>query len=396
MFSENPFFSTLYGFDRVVDYADDQIDQKLRPSSFSIANRKEDRKKGIRELIWRVLVGNSRAADISNSVYTLYRAVQAKEENANVGSHHHTRRVLNHLRSKISGTDGRLLSVTNLLETHNPHTVQEQAANSLNIEFTKEERAELNEPTDDHMYVFGRESEPVRDPFQSWNSLYEKKHDAYISSIAKLDSEIKRFVEQSPTDTLEDSLIILTSDHGELFGEEGMAGHQTSLHPAGTHVPLFVRFPNSWDPDMNHISTPTSWTELTDATCAVLSGEVDTASGFVDVLKPDGQVVVAVDGPNWRIEPLKERFDSELVSSYLEQRKVATISNTKQVVYSSGWREQKVRKRIFELKTKTRTLLESNEDVQPPAEFRDWLIEQSGESRVAEDVSQRLENLGYT
>lgn len=44
----------------------------------------------------------------------------------------------------------------------------------------------------------------------------------------------------------EESLIILVSDHGEEFGEHGGVDHGRTLYEELLHVPLLVKFPNSW------------------------------------------------------------------------------------------------------------------------------------------------------
>ena len=45
---------------------------------------------------------------------------------------------------------------------------------------------------------------------------------------------------------LERTMIVLTSDHGECFGEAGVhLNHVPSLHEATQHVPLVVRFPKA-------------------------------------------------------------------------------------------------------------------------------------------------------
>jgi hypothetical protein len=43
-------------------------------------------------------------------------------------------------------------------------------------------------------------------------------------------------------------LIIVTSDHGQLLGEEGRYGHGTHLHNALLQVPFYVRYPTGVDP----------------------------------------------------------------------------------------------------------------------------------------------------
>lgn len=41
----------------------------------------------------------------------------------------------------------------------------------------------------------------------------------------------------------DDALIIVTSDHGELLGEHGLAGHGVAPYEPETHVPLIVKYP---------------------------------------------------------------------------------------------------------------------------------------------------------
>lgn len=43
---------------------------------------------------------------------------------------------------------------------------------------------------------------------------------------------------------LENTLVIITADHGEEFGEQGRFGHQLSLHDNLLHVPLILRLPD--------------------------------------------------------------------------------------------------------------------------------------------------------
>ncbi len=43
----------------------------------------------------------------------------------------------------------------------------------------------------------------------------------------------------------EDTLVIVTSDHGEEFFEHGSKGHKNNLHAESVHVPLVVKYPHS-------------------------------------------------------------------------------------------------------------------------------------------------------
>ena len=71
---------------------------------------------------------------------------------------------------------------------------------------------------------------------------------AYDTGLTELDGQIGTlFAELERRGALRNTLVIITSDHGESFGEEtgdhDPMGHGTSLYPEQTRVPLFVVFP---------------------------------------------------------------------------------------------------------------------------------------------------------
>jgi arylsulfatase A-like enzyme len=68
--------------------------------------------------------------------------------------------------------------------------------------------------------------------------------DAYDGAVAYVDSEIGRLYDElKRRGQLDNTLIIITSDHGEEFGEHGQLGHGNSLYLPSLHVPLLVLFP---------------------------------------------------------------------------------------------------------------------------------------------------------
>ena len=70
--------------------------------------------------------------------------------------------------------------------------------------------------------------------------------DAYDNCIAALDRGLgKLFAELKRRGVLENTLVILTADHGEQFGEHGRFGHGLSLHAPEVHVPLLIVSPAS-------------------------------------------------------------------------------------------------------------------------------------------------------
>jgi arylsulfatase A-like enzyme len=66
----------------------------------------------------------------------------------------------------------------------------------------------------------------------------------YDGAIAYLDDELgKLFVHLKEHGLYEKSLIIVTSDHGELFGEQGLYDHRVPMYEGVMRVPLLIKFP---------------------------------------------------------------------------------------------------------------------------------------------------------
>lgn len=72
----------------------------------------------------------------------------------------------------------------------------------------------------------------------------EAEINAYDGTIAYLDSQLGRLLDElQARGLLENTCVIITSDHGEEFGEHGLFRHGHSLYIASLHVPLLILFP---------------------------------------------------------------------------------------------------------------------------------------------------------
>ncbi len=68
--------------------------------------------------------------------------------------------------------------------------------------------------------------------------------DNYDASIAEIDRATGRLLRELRRRGLADStIVIITADHGEQFGEHGLPGHGNSVYPQLLHVPLVIRYP---------------------------------------------------------------------------------------------------------------------------------------------------------
>lgn len=66
----------------------------------------------------------------------------------------------------------------------------------------------------------------------------------YDGEIAYLDEHIGRMMDRlDEQGVLDDTIVVVTADHGELFGEHDLAYHFKALTEEETHVPLLMRYP---------------------------------------------------------------------------------------------------------------------------------------------------------
>ncbi len=74
-------------------------------------------------------------------------------------------------------------------------------------------------------------------PLPEWINLY----DANLRYADWLMGEVGRVLRDAKV--YDSTLLVITSDHGEAFGEHGYVEHQSAIHDEATHIPLILRFP---------------------------------------------------------------------------------------------------------------------------------------------------------
>jgi arylsulfatase A-like enzyme len=104
----------------------------------------------------------------------------------------------------------------------------------------------------------------------------EAARDDYDDCLVDLDEKLGRLFDSlKKTGRLDNTLIIITADHGEGFGEHNLQGHGISLYQPELRVPLLVVHPKL-APAAKVISTPVSTRNIA-ATITDLTGYGDTS-----------------------------------------------------------------------------------------------------------------------
>ncbi|MBE9565653.1 MAG: sulfatase [Proteobacteria bacterium] len=83
-------------------------------------------------------------------------------------------------------------------------------------------------------------------PLPEWINLYD-------ANLRYADWAVGRLVEVlRDAEVLDSTLLIVTSDHGEAFGEHGYVWHSRAIHDEATRIPLLIRFPRGEGPVGTH------------------------------------------------------------------------------------------------------------------------------------------------
>jgi arylsulfatase A-like enzyme len=115
---------------------------------------------------------------------------------------------------------------------------------------------------------------------------------AYDGAIAYMDRELGRLLDElQQRGLLNETIVIVTSDHGEMFGENGLHSHGTSLHRLVLEVPLFVLAPGR---------TPAGVVVTEPATLRDLPATVLDLAGIPPGPIPGSSLRAAWSEPGWR------------------------------------------------------------------------------------------------
>ncbi|MFC4407867.1 sulfatase [Haloarchaeobius iranensis] len=201
-FHSNPFVSRAYGFDRGFDVFDDDL-RMGQNKLIALAQRALDK--------------------IRNRHYA-----RAEEIND---------RALSWLDSLDD--DKPFFLWNHYMDTHGPYEPSGEYATHFRHERISDKEAQS---------LYQR---AISNPASITNEERELLIDLYDGEIRYNDAKIGALIKSLRNrDLLEKSLLIITADHGDAFGEHGYYEHPRYLHDEITHVPLLVRPPGGGEEDV--------------------------------------------------------------------------------------------------------------------------------------------------
>jgi len=138
----------------------------------------------------------------------------------------------------------------------------------------------------------------------------------YDREIALLDEKIGEIFEKlKEMDIYDHTLIIITADHGESFGEHNLMLHGVSLYQDNIHVPLIIKYPLH-DKQKGVIDYPVSLSGIVPTILSYLSIEISDYIQGSPFISRNKQKIIAQNfrDPNWNQRERTKRFDQDLIS----------------------------------------------------------------------------------
>jgi arylsulfatase len=229
-FHSNPFVSRAYGFDKDFDHFDDDL-RFGRNRLLALAERALDK------FVFNKGSYHARAEEINS-------------------------RALSWLDSRPS--DGPFFLWNHYMDVHGPYHPPEG----------------YDRYTDEQ--VSSSDAQALYEKLTDWSaevseSEGERAKDLYDGEIRYLDDQLNRFLEAlERRDLLSDTLLIVTADHGEAFGEHGYYAHPKRVHDELLHVPLVVVGPST---ESKTVQTPVSTLDIVPTILEALGNDWDSLAG---------------------------------------------------------------------------------------------------------------------
>ncbi|MAS34915.1 MAG: sulfatase [Anaerolineaceae bacterium] len=229
---------------------------------------------------------------------------------------------------RAGGADAPLFTFLNLMGTHLPYRPPQDYLDRVSPDLRHNR----------HVYQFMRRfnaeasrwASPTDPPLADWER--QALNDFYDAEILHQDEQLARLFHYLKTaGVLDDTIVIITADHGEAHGDHNYVGHSFVVYQELVHVPLIIRDPDGRFPAGKRVQTNVSTRRIfhTALDMADIQPPLDEADPNADVKN-----LSLVRATNGRPDPeagiaFSEAFPPSTFLSVLEHRNPPVIEQMK-------------------------------------------------------------------
>jgi arylsulfatase A-like enzyme len=228
---------------------------------------------------------------IWNFIRIVYRKIFGAEYLlSSTANHVDGKESLDYLLKKAKNTETPNFLFTTIMHPHTPYYPPVWARKRL-FGNSKISQKAYEIQTDFHSWINGNHGECI-DGIKDMNKLYK-------AELLYGDSLLGGFIDQLKEDDLyDDSIIIVTSDHGEFFGEHGNLNHGVTIFNEIFKLPCLVKTPENIHKRLNNLTTHVDiYPTLLDLLSIDAIDNVNLDLDGHSILKPDNIRSLVIDSP---------------------------------------------------------------------------------------------------
>ncbi len=262
------------------------------------------------------------------------------------------------------------------------------------IDATADEAMAFARQMHEELYEWMAEGVPLSE--EDWQMLYAM-YDAIIRYVDACVGTLFDYVQ----DQFEDVIVVITADHGDLFGEYGLLGHHMVLHDGLIQVPLVT---HGLEGVSHHTDCPTQHIDVMQTLLSLAGADTSQFQGY-DLREQSREVAISqdlrgtVDDDETRSYDRIRQYNSDVDLSHLPKSLVTAVRTSEfKLVHTEEWN------RLYQLPDE-----ETDVKSEFPSVYEDLLsrletwFETTGQPfeftpekpNLSEDIEQHLRDMGY-
>lgn len=262
------------------------------------------------------------------------------------------------------------------------------------VTFSADEAVAFALQMSDERWQWMAEGLPISE--RDWEMLYAM-YDATIKYVDACVGDLFNFVQ----DRFDNTVVVITADHGELFGEYGLLDHHTVLHDGLIHVPLVT---HGLDGVSHHTQQPTQHIDVMQTLLSTVGADTSQLQGY-NLREQSRTVAVSqalhesVDAENRENYDRIRQYNSNADLLDLPESLTTSARTTDhKLVQTEEWRK------LYELPDELNDVKDENPSVYENLTtlLNDWLDTHDvsfkhapEEAALSEEMEQHLRDMGY-